>query len=72
MAESIHINKILSQLRQLDNSARLSILQRLAELIKRDTSRREKGSLLPLRKNSADIWKGIDPDSYVNSQREWD
>lgn len=72
MAASLNINDILSQVKQLDKEDQLTLLQRLAALLKR-TEATKTGSLrlTSLSGLNSEIWKSAnDIDHYIDEERQ--
>jgi hypothetical protein len=73
MAASININNILSQVKQLDKEDQLTLLQRLASLLKKAEA--DKAAALHLTSLSglgSEIWKSTsDIDNYIDEERQW-
>ncbi|WP_247234590.1 hypothetical protein [Telluribacter sp. SYSU D00476] len=70
---SANLNDILSQVKQLDKEDQLTLLQRMAYLLKRG----EATKTTPMRLTSlsglgSEIWKNTDDiDRYIDGEREW-
>lgn len=73
MATSLSINDILDQVKQLDKKGRLTLLQRLANLLKRDeASKPGTVSLTSLSGLGSEIWKSTkDIDDHIDGERQW-
>jgi hypothetical protein len=73
MAASLNINDILSQVRQLDKQDQLTLLQRMAYLLKRsETKKNTPTRLTSLTGLGSDIWKSADEiDKYIDEERQW-
>ena len=73
MATSLSINDILDQVKRLDKKGRLTLLQRIADLLKRDEVRTPaKVDLTSLSGLGSDIWKSTkDIDDHIDSERQW-
>ena len=73
MAQSIPLHTLLSQVEQLNTEDQLTLLQRIAQLLKSNTvSPKAAVSLTKLSGLGSDIWKGKkEIDSYLESEREW-
>jgi hypothetical protein len=73
MAASLNINDILSQVKQLDKEDQLTLLQRLASLLKRtEASKVSSIRLTSLSGLGSEIWKSTnDIDSYIDEERQW-
>lgn len=73
MAASLNINNILSQVKQLDKEDQLTLLQRMAYLLKRkETGKSTSANLTSLSGVGSDIWKNtIEIDNYIDEERQW-
>ncbi len=73
MAASVNINNILSQVKQLDKEDQLTLLQRLASLLKRtEATKSTSMRLTSLSGLGSEIWKSTgDIDSYIDGERQW-
>ena len=73
MATSANLHDILVQAKQLDREAQLTLLQRLASLLKRTghvpNATPQLSSLTGL---GSELWKGADAiDRYIDEERQW-
>ena len=73
MAASLNINDILSQVKQLDKEDQLTLLQRLASLLKRaEATKTASIRLASLSGLGSEIWKSVgDIDRYIDEERQW-
>ena len=73
MAASLNINDILSQVKQLDKEDQLTLLQRMAYLLKRSETKKTKSVMLTsLSGMGSKIWKSADSiDKYIDEERQW-
>lgn len=73
MATSLNINNILSQVKQLDKADQLTLLQRVAYLLKRkETKKATSIRLTSLSGLGSEIWKSAsDIDNYIDEERQW-
>ena len=73
MAASLNINDILSQVKQLDKEDQLTLLQRMASLLKRrETEKATSARLTALSGMGSEIWKNTDSiDKYIDEERQW-
>jgi hypothetical protein len=73
MAASLNIDDILSQVKQLDKEDQLTLLQRIAYLLKRrETKKTTSTRLTSLTGLGSDIWKsGDEIDKYIEEERQW-
>ena len=73
MAASLNLNDILSQVKQLDKEDQLTLLQRMAYLLKRrETKQVTSARLTSLSGVGSEIWKSTDEiDKYIDEERQW-
>lgn len=73
MAASLNIDDILSQVKQLDKDDQLTLLQRVAYLLKRgETKKTTSIRLTSLTGLGRDIWESADSiDKYIDEERQW-
>jgi hypothetical protein len=73
MPASLNINDILSQVKQLDKEDQLTLLQRMAYLLKRrETKKTASARLTSLSGMGSDIWKDSNSmDKYIDEERQW-
>lgn len=73
MAASLNINDILSQVKQLDKEDQLTLLQRMAYLLRRrETKKATSTRLASLSGLGSEIWKsGNEIDKYIDAERQW-
>lgn len=73
MAASLNINDILSQVKQLEKEDQLTLLQRLASLLKKtETTNAASMPLTSLSGLGSEIWKSTSEiDNYIDKERQW-
>ena len=73
MAASLNINDILSQVKQLDKKDQLTLLQRIAYLLKSGTTKKATSMrLTSLSGLGSELWKSKDNvDKYIDEERQW-
>lgn len=73
MAASLNLNDILTQVKQLDKEDQLTLLQRLASLLKRaEAPKAASMRLTSLSGLGSEIWKSSnDIDNYIDEERQW-
>jgi hypothetical protein len=73
MAESLNINDILTQVKQLEKEEQLTLLQRLVSLLKQnEITKTASTHLTSLSGLGSEIWKSINNiDSYIDEERQW-
>lgn len=70
---SLNVNDILAQVKQLDKQDQLTLLQRIASLLKRtQTTKTTSVRLTSLSGLGSEIWKSAaDIDGYIDGERQW-
>lgn len=70
---SLNINDILSQVKQLGKEDQLTLLQRIASLLKRtQTAKTTSTRLTSLSGLGSEVWKSADDiDNYIDGERQW-
>ncbi|MGN6248084.1 MAG: hypothetical protein ACTHNG_06990 [Ginsengibacter sp.] len=73
MAASLNLNEILSQVEQLDKEDQLTLLKRMAHLLKkRESGKKSSVRLTSLSGVGSEIWKSTDEiDKYIDEERQW-
>ncbi|HEV7349863.1 hypothetical protein [Telluribacter sp.] len=73
MATSVNLNEILSQVKQLDKEDQLTLLQRMAYLLRRgEAPKKASMRLTSLSGLGSGIWKNTDDiDQYIDGERQW-
>ena len=73
MAASLNINDILAQVKQLDKEDQLTLLQRMAYLLKRGEAKKTiSNRLTSLSGLGSEIWSSVDSiDKYIDEERQW-
>lgn len=69
---TISIGSILSQIKQLNHSDRINILEKVVSLIKKESVKKEGVTLSSISGLGAEIWKETDIDKYIEKERQWD
>jgi hypothetical protein len=73
MAASLNINDILSQVKQLDKKDQLTLLQRMADLLKNGEAKMTTSvRLSSISGLGSEIWKSVNSiDKYIDEERQW-
>lgn len=72
MDAEIKLEKIFSQVRQLNKAQQASLLKKLTHLLKADkTSAGKPVTLADLSGLGSDVWRNTDIDKYVDDERQW-
>lgn len=69
---AMSIGDILSQIKQLNHSEKINILEKVVSLIKNESVEKERISLSSISGLGSEIWKVIDIDKYIENERQWD
>lgn len=66
-------HETLTQIRNLDATDQLRLLEELAVMVRQQLANRPRHSILELRGLGKEIWKDVDAQAYVNQERaSWD
>jgi len=69
---TISIGNIVSQIKKLDHSEKINILEKVVSLIKNESVERERINLSSISGLGSEIWQETDIDRYVENERQWD
>jgi len=64
-----HYNHVVSEIKTLNLSDQLRLLEQIATIIRKKTSTDRTRSILELKGKGKDIWKGLDVKAYLNEER---
>ncbi len=62
-------NQVMSKIKTLNLSDQLRLLEEMAMLIRKKTSKVKPRSILELKGKGKDIWKGLDVKAYIDEER---
>ena len=66
-------NQVISEIKTLKLSDQLRLLEEMATLIRKKTSKTEPRSILELKGKGKNIWKGLNVKAYIDEERSsWD
>lgn len=71
MNTDLNVNDILLQVKRLDKEAQLSLLEKLALLIRKSESKEKKIKLSSISGVGSSLWSKTDIDEYVDQERQW-
>lgn len=71
MNADLNINTILAQVKQLDKADQLSLLGKLALLIRKTDTTSSKVKLSSISGIGASIWSKTNIDEYIEQERQW-
>ena len=72
MADATY-NQVISEIKTLNLSDQLRLLEEMATLIRKKTSNTEPRSILELKGKGKNIWKGLNVKAYIDEERSsWD
>jgi len=69
---TISIGNIVSQIKKLNHSEKINILEKVVFLIKNESAGGERITLSSINGLGSEIWKETDIDKYVENERQWD
>jgi len=62
-------NQVMAEIKTLNLSDQLRLLEEMATLIRNKTSRIKPRSILELKGKGKDVWKGLDVKTYIDGER---
>lgn len=72
MGVHINVNDILSQAEKLGKDEQLTLLQRLAQLVKKGQGNSFGSTkLISLNGLGSEVWRDTNIDTYLNQERQW-
>lgn len=66
------ISNILSQIKKLNPSEKIDILEEVVSLIKNENVAEERITLSSIYGLGSEIWKETDIDNYIDNERQWE
>lgn len=66
------VENILNQIKQLDYSGRMDILEKVIMLLKQEPVTKEQVNISSISGLGSEIWKYVDLDKYLADERQWD
>ncbi len=71
--QEANYNQILSEIKTLNLSDQLRLLEEMATLIRKNTSKPEPRSILELKGKGKEIWEGVNVKKHIDEERSsWD
>ncbi len=70
MSTAINIQEILSKVKELDKEEQVTLLERLAALIRKDETLKP-AKLSNISGIGSKVWKKTNIDKYVEQERQW-
>lgn len=71
MSTVINLNDILTKVQKLDKEQKLTLLERLVVIIKKEDVSLKTSKLSTISGVGANIWKSVDIDEYIENERQW-
>ncbi|GAA4301031.1 hypothetical protein [Compostibacter hankyongensis] len=71
MQATIDINDILSKVKQLNEEEQLTLLEKIALLIRKTAVKNKKVGLSAISGVGGAVWNDINIDKYVDEERQW-
>jgi DNA-binding HxlR family transcriptional regulator len=65
----VNYNQVIAEIKTLNLSDQLRLLQEMATLIRKTTSQIKPRSILELKGKGKDVWKGLDVKTYIDEER---
>lgn len=73
MSNSVKIEHILSEIKQLDYETKMSLLERINMLVKSDVQKSKSNvRLIELKGLGSEIWSNVNIDNYIKQERQWE
>ena len=70
--KSISTADLIRQIKELNHSEKITILEEVVSLIKNESIAEERIPLSSLNGLGSEIWKDLDIDEYIANERLWD
>ena len=65
----VNYNQVMSEIKNLNLSDQLRLLEEMTTLIRKKTSKTKPRSILELKGKGKDIWKGLNVKAYIDGER---
>ena len=65
----VNYNKVMSEIKNLNLSDQLRLLEEMAMLIRKKASKTKPRSILELKGKGKDIWQGLNVKAYIDEER---
>ena len=65
----VNYNQVMSEIKNLNLSDQLRLLEEMATLIRKKASKIKPRSILELKGKGKDIWKGLNVKAYIDEER---
>jgi hypothetical protein len=71
MNAELNLKSILSQVKKLNKTEQVTLLQKISLLIKKENSASTSVNLSDISGLGSSLWKNIDVEKYVDDERQW-
>ena len=71
MSVTVTIQSILSKVKELDKEEQLTLLEKLAAVIRKNEASTTATKLSNISGVGSEIWRGINIDDYIDQERQW-
>jgi hypothetical protein len=71
MPRALNLNNILSEVKKLGKDEQLSLLEKLAQLIRSEGKKKSSAKISSISGVGSEIWKGVNIDEYLEQERQW-
>lgn len=65
----VNYNQVMAEIKSLNLSDQLRLLEEMATMIRKKTSQVEPRSILELKGKGKDIWRGLNVKAYIDRER---
>jgi len=71
MNTDLNVNQILVQVKRFDKEDQLNLLEKLALLIRKSDTKKNKIKLSSIAGIGSSLWSKTDIDEYIDQERQW-
>ena len=71
MSTVLNLNDILTKVQKLDKEQKLTLLERLIVIIKKEGVPVKTAKLSTISGVGGNVWKSVDIDEYIENERQW-
>ena len=72
MENSARLKNIMTLIKDLDEASKRKLVNRLGNQLQKAKPKSITHTLVELNALGAEVWKNINPDDYVQQERQWD
>jgi len=71
MEHTVNIEKLLSEVRKLDNTKKIDLISQIQAQVNRETKKTSTKNLKDLKGLGASLWQKVNIEEYLNEERKW-